>query len=134
MTLIDKIKGDIYMAMNEFGGDKMRVILIALSFLIVGNAFAAASSCQTLTCVRENIDRIDASIVKLLGKRLTYVKRAGGIKKKTKSVYDPKREQKILQKVGKQAMVAGYPASIAIVVFQTILKQSVIYEKRFHRH
>lgn len=61
-----------------------------------------------------------------------YVKRAGELKKHRRSVYDPKREQIILKKVGSQAVAMGYPAVIAIAVFKAILKQSVRYEKGYH--
>ncbi len=58
--------------------------LIMILLLIGSGALAAnfpqptpATACQTLTCVRKSIDHIDAEIVKLIGLRLTYVKRAG---------------------------------------------------------
>lgn len=93
-----------------------------------------ASKCQTLECVRNNIDNVDKQIIALIGDRLTYVKRAGELKKHTVSVHDQARENKILQTAGQQAENVGYSASIASAVFKTILAQSNIYEKQFHHY
>lgn len=106
-----------------------RLLFVLCSCLIVSNVFAAASSCETLACVRKNIDRIDAKMIALLGQRLTYVKRAGELKK-NQAIYDRRRERKILRRIEEQAIAEGYPASIAIAVFETILRQSVLYEKK----
>lgn len=118
-------------------------IVVSIIFAFAGNAIAAnntqnlkrmpAQNCQTLACVRNNIDLIDAEIVNLMGSRLAYVKRAGELKKGQKSIHDPERENKILLKVADQAEKAGYSGSIAAAVFKTILFQSNIYEEEFHK-
>ena len=82
--------------------------------------------------MRTGIDQINSQIVTLLGQRLQYVKRAGELKKNKKSIHDQARENMILTNVGKQAQREGYPASIAQAVFKAILKQSNVYEKKFH--
>ena len=98
------------------------------------NRMTPASHCKDLTCVRDNIDSINAKIVRLLGERLQYVKRAGELKKNVKSVHDQKRENAILQSVSKQAKKLGYPGGVAVAVFKTILAQSNVYEKQFHHY
>lgn len=105
------------------------LFLVLMGLFVVNNVYADAASCQTMRCVRKNIDAIDSTMVKLIGTRLSYVKRAGELKKGRQPVYDPLREKKILQSVTEQALAAGYPPSIAIAVFQTLLSQSVTYEK-----
>ncbi len=114
---------------------RIKVALAAMAFLCVGTLSAAvpAQQCNNLKCVRKGIDQINAGIVKLIGQRLAYVKRAGELKKGTKSVHDQKREDAILSAVSLQAQKEGYPASIARAVFQTILAQSNTYEKKYHR-
>lgn len=87
-----------------------------------------AQDCQTLSCVRNNIDLLDHELVQLIGKRLAYVKRAGEIKGHKKPIHDQAREDKILLEVGKQAEKAGYSGTIATEVFKTILAHSNIYE------
>ena len=103
---------------------------IANSLTTIPNTSARA--CQTLICVRKNIDVIDTKIVKLIGFRLTYVRRAGELKKNTASIHDQARENKVLKKVTYQAEKAGYSGSIASAIFKTILLQSNIYEKKIH--
>jgi isochorismate pyruvate lyase len=93
--------------------------------------YSSAENCKTLKCVRGNIDALDKKIVRLLGHRLAYVKRAGELKKNKKLVYDPVRENKILEKVGGQAIKEGYPAIIAEEIFKTILFQSTAFEQNF---
>src|SRR5262245_59811430 len=109
-----------------------KIIFITIFFIMANISFASvtpADKCATLQCVRKNIDSIDQKLVKLIGERLTYVKRAGELKKNAKSIHDQSRENKILKSVGKQAQQTGYPATIAIAIFKTILAQANIYEK-----
>lgn len=88
----------------------------------------AAAECKTLECVRTHIDQIDQQLVQLIGNRLTYVKRAGELKKGRRPVHDQAREDKILTNVGKQAEQVGYPSTIAVAVFKTLLQQTNKYE------
>ncbi len=132
------------MATKIHFGVIFRTLLAGTFLFLASNAFATshqrqekltpAARCQTLNCVRNNIDLVDMKIVNLMGARLTYVKRAGELKKHQKSLHDQSRENEILKKVGQQAEKAGYPASIGIAVFKTILLQSNLYEKQFHRY
>lgn len=117
-----------------FGCIALTSINPAFASAISPTNLTPASDCQTLECVRNNIDNVDKQIIALIGDRLTYVKRAGELKKHTASVHDQARENKILQTVSQQAENAGYPGSIASAVFKTILTQSNIYEKQFHHY
>lgn len=105
-------------------------ILLFTSLTICANQkTTSAEECLTLICVRNNIDQIDQQIVKLIGQRLAYVKRAGEIKSEPKKINDQKRESQILSSVRKLAEKEGYPGSIAVKIFKTILRQSKIYER-----
>jgi chorismate mutase len=121
---------------------KFELLLIFIfTFFLSTSGFAAkpqdqkitstAEKCKTLKCVRKNIDNLDAQIVTLIGKRLNYVKRAGELKKNQSLVYDPGRENRILNKVGQQTKNEGYAPSIAKAIFKTILSHSTAFEKRF---
>lgn len=62
--------------------------------------------------LREEIDRIDKSLVSLLAERMEVVKKIGEIKKENNlPVNDPKREEKVIEKV---RTLAGdkYPGEI----------------------
>lgn len=96
------------------------------------NSTAPTSNCQTLSCVRKEIDVLDKQIVELIGKRLAYVKMAGELKKNRKLIHDCAREHEILKQAKEQAESLGYPSSIAEEIFKTILAQSNIYERKYH--
>jgi isochorismate pyruvate lyase len=124
----------------------IKIIMASVALTVAASSFAQmnthkymnrvvpARHCKNLTCVRDNIDSINAKIVRLLGERLQYVKRAGELKKNVKSVHDQKRENEILHSVSMQAKKLGYPGSVAVAVFKTILAQSNVYEKQFHHY
>ncbi len=104
----------------------------SLAFWGKESSTAPTSNCQTLSCVRREIDVIDKQIVELIGKRLAYVKMAGELKKNRKIIHDCAREHEILEEVKEQAASLGYPSDIAVEIFKTILVQSNIYERKYH--
>jgi isochorismate pyruvate lyase len=55
--------------------------------------------CKSLDEVRENIDRIDKKIVKLVAERSSYVSQAANFKKDSEEVKAPQRVEKIIAKV-----------------------------------
>jgi isochorismate pyruvate lyase len=120
---------------------KVAYLLSAIiSFLFSANVFASiglentkiipATNCATLICVRSNIDIIDSEIVKLIGSRLAYVKRAGELKKGKQGIHDQVRENQIILKVAQLASKEGYPGFIAAEVYKTLLAQANIYEQQ----
>lgn len=106
------------------------IALIIIIFLS-SNAFASTKikNCLNLICVRNNIDTIDSQIVKLIGLRLAYVKRAGELKKGKQAIHDPARENQIILKVTQLALENGYPGFIAAEIYKTLLIQANIYEQ-----
>lgn len=92
-----------------------------------------AENCENLNDVRKQIDIIDDELLQLIGKRLTYVKRAGELKVgKTTSVQDQERENYILTKASQRALELGFPEEIARAILKEILSQAVQYEKQYH--
>ena len=55
--------------------------------------------CKSLEEVRNNIDRIDAQIVKLIAERSSFVKQASKYKKDSNDVKAPQRVESVIQKV-----------------------------------
>jgi len=55
--------------------------------------------CKTLDEVRNNIDRIDNEIIKLIAERGVYVKQASKYKKDSQDVKAPNRVEAVIQKV-----------------------------------
>lgn len=55
--------------------------------------------CKNLEAVRENIDRIDKEIVKMIAERSIYVAQAANFKKNSDDVKAPQRVEKVITKV-----------------------------------
>lgn len=64
-------------------------------------------NCNTLDEVRENIDRIDDQIIKLIAKRGTYVVQASAFKKNEDGVKAPNRVDAVIAKVRTKATEYG---------------------------
>lgn len=117
---------------------KYLFISLTLLLMLHQNGYASfkklntATNCQTLTCVRNEIDVIDEKIVVLIAQRLAYVKKAGELKKNRKIIHDCARERDILNQARKQAEKLGFSGSIAVEIFRTILAQSNLYELKYH--
>lgn len=63
--------------------------------------------CSSLEDVRENIDRIDDEIVKLISERETYVIQASAFKKSEDGVKAPDRVEAVISKVRAKAVEYG---------------------------
>lgn len=63
--------------------------------------------CNSLDEVRENIDRIDNNIIKLIAERGGYVAQAAKFKKNEDGVRDTSRVEKVIQKVREKAQLYG---------------------------
>lgn len=56
------------------------------------------NECESLTDIREEIDKLDRQIIALLGQRFSYVKAASKFKTNETTVRAPERFQAMLQK------------------------------------
>ena len=63
--------------------------------------------CNSLDEVRENIDRIDNNIIKLIAERGGYVAQAAKFKKNEDGDRDTSRVEKVIQKVREKAQLYG---------------------------
>ncbi|SHM56439.1 chorismate mutase [Ruminococcus flavefaciens] len=77
--------------------------------------------CSSLEEVRENIDRIDDSIIRLIAERAEYVRQAALFKKDEDGVKAPDRVKAVLQKVREKAEKYGAPADIAETVYRNMI-------------
>ncbi|HZD59107.1 MAG TPA: chorismate mutase, partial [Anaerolineae bacterium] len=57
------------------------------------------SGCTSIDEIRQNIDKIDREIVKLISERSGYVKQAAQFKKDIEDVKAPKRVEEVIVKV-----------------------------------
>lgn len=67
----------------------------------------AADDCSSLTQVREQIDRLDEQIVRLLTERGAYVLAAARYKRSAAEVHAPQRVEQIIARVREQAQAQG---------------------------
>lgn len=63
--------------------------------------------CNSIEEVRENIDNIDAQIIKLIAERETYVVQAASFKKNADGVKAPSRVESVIKKVREHAYEYG---------------------------
>lgn len=61
------------------------------------------NKCKSLNEARENIERIDKQIVKLIGERRDYVKEATKFQENTEDVLDQERVELVIKKVRRLA-------------------------------
>jgi isochorismate pyruvate lyase len=82
--------------------------------------------------VRDEIDRLDRELVKLLSERQRYIERAAEIKSDRAAVRDEERINDVVGKVLKEARRAGLSVEIAEPVWRTLVDRSIAYEfKKF---
>ena len=87
-----------------------------------------AQNCPTMADVRREIDRTDRALVRLLAERLTYIERAGEIKKDRAIVRDEARIADVLAKVKAACEREGFPFKIAEPVWRALMEGCIAYE------
>ena len=77
--------------------------------------------CSSLEEVRENIDRIDDSIIRLFAERTEYVKQAASFKKDTDSVKASDRVEAVIKNVREKAERYGASPDIIETVYRNMI-------------
>lgn len=72
-----------------------------------------AEECQNIEDIREAIDHIDHSIVKMIASRTAYVHKAAEFKKSEESVKDPDRVSRVIN--SKKELARTYGASPELI-------------------
>ena len=88
----------------------------------------SAAECQSMQDVRREIDRVDRALVRLLAQRLTYIERAGHIKKDRGTVRDEARIRDVLDKVKASCAAEGFPYTIAEPVWRQLMEGCIAHE------
>jgi isochorismate pyruvate lyase len=81
-----------------------------------------------MLAVRDEIDRLDRALVKLLSERQRYIERAAEIKSDRAAVRDEARIEDVIGKVVGEARRAGLNVEIAEPVWRTLVERSIAYE------
>lgn len=84
--------------------------------------------CNSLEEVRENIDRIDDNIFRLIAERGSYVLQASEFKKSEEGVKAPNRVEAVIQKVREKAMEYGADPDMVEALYREMIARFVSME------
>ena len=88
-----------------------------------------AKDCANMEEVREEIDRIDAALVDLIGERFTYVDRAWQLKQSPAEARVPWRIQQVINGVRARAAKKGLPPELAEALWRQMIGWFIQYEE-----
>ena len=88
----------------------------------------SAETCETMTDVRYEIDRLDRLLVTLIKERQSYMDAAARIKPDRSRVRDEDRIEDVVAKVNAAADRAGLSRAIAEPVWRTMIDRCISYE------
>lgn len=90
--------------------------------------------CNNLEEVRENIDRIDNEIIRLIAERGTYVVQASQFKKDEDGVKDTGRVEKVIAKARAKAEEYGADLDMIEALYREMISRFVNMEmSEFHK-
>ncbi len=81
----------------------------------------ALKECKNLTEVREQVDDIDARLVRLIAQRASYVRQAARFKKSAQDVKAPARMQQVLENVRNLAKINGLDPDLVEEVYHILI-------------
>lgn len=84
--------------------------------------------CNSLEEVRENIDRIDDNIIRLIAERGGYVLQASEFKKSKDDVKAPNRVEMVIQKVRGKALEYGANPDMVEALYREMIARFVSME------
>lgn len=84
--------------------------------------------CNSLEEVRENIERIDDNIIKLIAERGSYVLQASEFKKSEEGVKAPNRVEAVIQKVRGKALEYGANPDMVEALYREMIARFVSME------
>lgn len=84
--------------------------------------------CSSLEQVRENIDRIDSEIIKLIAERGEYVAQAAAFKKSEDAVRDNSRVETVVKNARNKAEQLGADPDMIEAVFREMISRFISSE------
>lgn len=90
--------------------------------------------CKSLEEVRENIDRIDDDIIRLIAERGIYVTQASALKRSEEGVKAPKRVEAVIAKVREKAEEYGANPDMIEALYREMIARFIGMEMtEFHK-
>lgn len=87
-----------------------------------------ADTAQTMQDVREEIDRLDRDLVRLLAERQSFMRAAARLKASRQAVLDRDRIEDVVSKVLTNCPQYGLSPAIAEPVWRTLIDRCIAYE------
>jgi isochorismate pyruvate lyase len=84
---------------------------------------------NSLDEVRENIDRLDRAIIRLMAERGQFVEQAARFKTSTADVEAPKRVEQVIAKVRALAEESGLPPQVAEAAYRAMIAAFIKVEQ-----
>lgn len=84
--------------------------------------------CETMLEVRIAIDRIDAEMVALIGKRLSYMGAAARIKTERSEIFNEERKREVIENARSLAFRNHVPEQLVVRFWNQLVDASVDYE------
>jgi isochorismate pyruvate lyase len=88
------------------------------------------TKCHSITDVRDNIDRIDSTLVALLAERGAYVGEAARLKRRQADVVDAARIADVIAKVRRLAESHGFDADVIEAIYRSMIDHFIAFEER----
>jgi isochorismate pyruvate lyase len=125
---------------------RVSVVLVGLAAAILAGGYVTAVAeegkaywgepsvdggkcCKSLSEVRENIDRVDRDLVRLMAERQKYVAEAGRFKANPAAVSAPARVEQVIEKVKGLAREEGLAEAVAEKTFRAMIAGFEDYER-----
>ena len=89
-----------------------------------------AKSCRSLAEIRDQIDRIDRALMKLVAERSGFVRRAAELKLRREDVFDPARIDDVVALAKREARKRGLDPKAAEQAFRAMVRRFIAYEFR----
>lgn len=83
---------------------------------------------ETMSDVREQVDRIDAELIALMTQRFACMDAAARIKQDRTAVRDEGRKAQVLDNVKRLASSAGVPVPTVAAMWEMLIETSISYE------
>ena len=90
-----------------------------------------AKNCESLPCIREEIDSINDKLLALIVRRTAFVRRAGDLKKHSKIANDQKRVEDQLSVISEKSSKFGLPKEISLETFKALINKSIEFEQKY---
>lgn len=99
-----------------------------LEFVFFEKIGGSKMLCQSIEEVRENIDRIDREIIKLIAERKGFVLQAAAFKKSAEGVKAPHRVEEVIRKVREKASEYGADPDMVEALYREMISRFIKME------